>query len=237
MSQIEFTNPETFGILSLFMQANWVVKVVMIGLLFSSVWSWTIIIDKILAYRRMRSDIKRFERIFWSGRPLEELYTVYKSRRVDGISAVFIAAMTEWKKSFVKGKQPSLNLQTRIDKAMDLALARESTKIESRLGFLATLGSAAPFVGLFGTVVGIMNSFLSISASQNTSLAVVAPGIAEALLATAIGLFAAIPAVIAYNKLTHESAQIIAKIEGFADEFSTIILRRIDETITSDLPL
>ncbi|MDD9333302.1 MAG: MotA/TolQ/ExbB proton channel family protein, partial [Bartonella sp.] len=127
-----------------------------------------------------------------------------------------------------KGSPTHFMFQSRIDKAIDLTLVRESVKIESRLGFLATLGSAGPFIGLFGTVVGIMNSFLSISASQNTSLAIVAPGIAEALLATAIGLFAAIPAVIAYNKLTSESGQIIAKIENFADEFSTILSRRID---------
>ncbi len=118
---------------------------------------------------------------------------------------------------------------------MDLTLGRESAKIESKLGFLATLGSAGPFIGLFGTVVGIMGSFLSISASQNTSLAIVAPGIAEALLATAIGLFAAIPAVIAYNKLINESARIITQIENFADEFSTIVSRRIDETRTANL--
>ncbi|WP_336276625.1 protein TolQ [Bartonella sp. CB178] len=229
MPQVELASPETIGVLSLFMQANWVVKAVMIGLLLASIWSWTIIFDKIFAYRKIRREIKHFEDAFWSGKPLEDLYAVCKSQHTNSISAVFLAAMTEWKKSLAKGIHASASLQSRIDKAMDLALGRESEKIESKLNFLATLGSAGPFVGLFGTVIGIMSSFLSISASQNTSLAVVAPGIAEALLATAIGLFAAIPAVIAYNRLVHESAQIIAQIESFADEFSTIMSRRVDE--------
>ncbi|WP_142416025.1 protein TolQ [Bartonella massiliensis] len=226
----ELTNPETMGMLHLFMQASFVVKAVMIGLLLASVWSWTIIFDKIFTYRRIRREIKQFERTFWSGKALEDLYAACKSQRTNSISAVFMAAMSEWKKSLEKGTHTSASLQSRIDKAMDLTLGRESEKIESKLSFLATLGSAGPFIGLFGTVIGIMESFLSISASQNTSLAIVAPGIAEALLATAIGLFAAIPAVIAYNKLIHESARIIAQIENFADEFSTIVSRRIDET-------
>ncbi|WP_175869255.1 protein TolQ [Bartonella gabonensis] len=233
----ELTNPETMGMLHLFMQASLVVKVVMVGLLLASVWSWAIIFDKIFTYRRIRREIKKFERTFWSGKALEDLYVVCKSQRTNSISAVFMAAMAEWKKSLEKGTHTSTSLQSRIDKAMDLTLGRESEKIESRLSFLATLGSAGPFIGLFGTVIGIMQSFLSIAASQNTSLAIVAPGIAEALLATAIGLFAAIPAVIAYNKLSHESARIIAQIENFADEFSTIVSRRIDETRTAPSPL
>ncbi|WP_455480577.1 protein TolQ [Bartonella sp. B12(2025)] len=233
MPHVELTNPEMIGVLSLFMQAGLVVKVVMIGLLLASVWSWAIIFDKIFTYRRIRREIKQFERIFWSGKALEDLYVEYKIQHISSISAVFMAAMGEWKKSLEKGIHTSISLQSRIDKAMDLTLGRESAKIESKLSFLATLGSAGPFIGLFGTVVGIMGSFLSISASQNTSLAIVAPGIAEALLATAVGLFAAIPAVIAYNKLNNESARIIAQIENFADEFSTIVSRRIDETLTS----
>ncbi|WP_273783380.1 protein TolQ [Bartonella sp. AU15XJBT] len=237
MPHVELTNPETMGMLHLFMQASLVVKVVMVLLLLASVWSWAIIFDKIFTYRRIRREIKQFERTFWSGKALEDLYVACKSYRTNSISAVFMAAMAEWKKSLEKGTHTSISLQSRIDKAMDLTLGRESEKIESKLSFLATLGSAGPFIGLFGTVIGIMESFLSISASQNTSLAIVAPGIAEALLATAIGLFAAIPAVIAYNKLTHESARIIAQIENFADEFSTIVSRRIDETRTSHSPL
>ncbi|WP_455476277.1 protein TolQ [Bartonella sp. B17] len=233
MPHMELASPETIGILGLFMQANWIVKAVMVGLLLASIWSWTIIFNKMFAYRQIWREIKQFESAFWSGNSLEDLYAVYKNQRTSSMSAVFVAAMGEWKKSFAKGIHTSTSVQNRVDKAMDLALGRESEKIESKLNFLATLGSAAPFIGLFGTVIGIMSSFLSISASQNTSLAIVAPGIAEALLATAIGLFAAIPAVIAYNKLVHESAQIIAKIESFADEFSTIMSRRIDEIQTS----
>ncbi|ABM45043.1 protein TolQ [Bartonella bacilliformis str. Heidi Mejia] len=234
MTHIDLASPETIGMWALFIQANWVVKAVMIGLVLASIWSWTIILHKIFAYRKIRRDIRHFEKFFWSGKSLEELYTAYQNKPLNNISAVFIAAMTEWKKSLTKGIHTSPSLQIRIEKAMDLAIGRESKKIESKLGYLATLGSAAPFIGLFGTVIGIMNSFLSISASQNTSLAIVAPGIAEALLATAIGLMVAIPAVVFYNKFIGESAQIIAQIEDFADEFSTIISRRIDEKVTSN---
>ncbi|MDR0253440.1 MAG: protein TolQ [Brucellaceae bacterium] len=216
----------------LFMQANWVVKLVMLGLLAASIWTWAIIVDKTLAYRRASSAIERFEQVFWSGQSLEELYRNLGERRTTGMSAIFMAAMREWKKSFEKGARSPIALQMRIEKAMDVALARESDKLESRLGFLATIGTSAPFIGLFGTVVGIMTSFMAIAASKNTSLAVVAPGIAEALLATAIGLLAAIPAVIAYNKLTADAGKITARMEGFADEFSAILSRQIDEKLT-----
>ncbi|MGU3576859.1 protein TolQ [Brucellaceae bacterium C25G] len=216
----------------LFMQANWVVKLVMLGLLVASVWTWGIIIDKALGYTRARRALDRFEQAFWSGQSLEELYRNLGDRTTTGMSSIFVAAMREWKKSFEKGARSPIALQMRIDKAMDVALARENDNLESRLGFLATIGSAAPFIGLFGTVVGIMSSFQAIAASKNTSLAVVAPGIAEALLATAIGLLAAIPAVIAYNKLSGDAAKISGRLEGFADEFSAILSRQIDEKLT-----
>ncbi|AQT43523.1 Cell division and transport-associated protein TolQ [Bartonella apihabitans] len=215
------------------MQANWVVKAVMIGLLLASIWSWAIIIDKLIAYSRIRHAMNRFEQVFWSGQSLEDLYRNLSERRVFGMGAIFMAAMREWKKSLEKGARSPMGLQSRIDKAMDVALARESDRMESRLGFLATVGSAGPFIGLFGTVVGIMSSFQSIAASKNTSLAVVAPGIAEALLATAIGLLAAIPAVIAFNKLSGDAGKITGRLEGFADEFSAILSRQIDEKLTS----
>lgn len=215
----------------LFMQANWVVKLVMIGLLGASVWTWAIMVDKTLAYGRARRALDRFEQVFWSGQSLEELYRNLNDRRTTGSSAVFMAAMREWKKSFEKGARSPIALQMRIDKAMDVALSRETDKLESRLGFLATIGSAAPFIGLFGTVVGIMTSFQAIASSKSTNLAVVAPGIAEALLATAIGLLAAIPAVIAYNKLSGDAGKISARMEGFADEFSAILSRQIDEKL------
>ncbi|WP_297323658.1 protein TolQ [uncultured Bartonella sp.] len=232
MPGIELASPESVGIWSLFMQANWVVKAVMVGLLLASIWSWAIIIDKIISYGRIRHAMNRFEQVFWSGQSLEELYRSLNDRRVYGMGAIFMAAMREWKKSLEKGARSPLGLQSRIDKAMDVALARESDRMESRLGFLATVGSAGPFIGLFGTVVGIMSSFQSIAASKNTSLAVVAPGIAEALLATAIGLLAAIPAVIAFNKLSGDAGKITARMEGFADEFSAILSRQIDEKLT-----
>ena len=149
------------------------------------------------------------------------------------MGALFVAAMREWKKSFEKGARSPIGLQTRIEKAMDVSIAREVEGLESRLGFLASVGSAAPFVGLFGTVVGIMTSFQAIAASEQTSLAVVAPGIAEALLATAIGLVAAIPAVIAYNKLSADAGKLGARMETFADEFSAILSRQIDEKMAS----
>jgi len=215
----------------LFAQAGWVVKLVMIGLLAASIWTWAIVVDKLVAYARMRSALNRFEQVFWSGQSLEELYKTLSERKTTGMGSIFVAAMREWKKSFEKGAKSPLGLQTRIDKAMDLALTREMERLEGRLGFLATIGSAAPFIGLFGTVVGIMTSFQAIAGSKQTSLAVVAPGIAEALLATAIGLLAAIPAVIAYNKLSSDAGKIAMRMEGFADEFSAILSRQIDEKV------
>ncbi|WP_378947453.1 protein TolQ [Mesorhizobium sp. ANAO-SY3R2] len=219
------------SIWALFWQAGWVVKLVMLGLIGASVWTWAIVVDKVIAYNRMRSALNRFEQIFWSGQSLEELYRNLSDRKTTGMSAIFVAAMREWKKSFEKGAKSPLGLQTRIDKAMDLALTREMERLEGRLGFLATIGSAAPFIGLFGTVVGIMTSFQAIAGSKSTNLAVVAPGIAEALLATAIGLLAAIPAVIAYNKLSSDAGKLAGRMEGFADEFSAILSRQIDEKV------
>src|SRR5690606_19737871 len=208
-------------------QASWVVKLVMLGLLGASVWTWAIIIDKTLAFNRMRAALNRFEEVFWSGQSLEELYRSLSERKTAGMGSIFVAAMREWKKSFEKGVKSPISLQNRIDKAMDLALTREMERLEGRLGFLASVGSAAPFIGLFGTVVGIMTSFQAIAASGATNLAVVAPGIAEALLATALGLLAAIPATIAYNKLSSDAGKIALRMEGFADEFSAILSRQI----------
>ena len=232
MENIALAEPGAhLSIWALFMQAGWVVKLVMIGLLCASIWTWAIIIDKLVAYSRMRLALNRFEQVFWSGQSLEELYRTLSDRKTSGMGAIFVAAMREWKKSFEKGAKSPLALQTRIDKAMDLALTREMERMEGRLGFLATIGSAAPFIGLFGTVVGIMTSFQAIAGSKSTNLAVVAPGIAEALLATAIGLLAAIPAVIAYNKLSSDAGKLGVRMEGFADEFSAILSRQIDEKV------
>ncbi|ASW07512.1 MULTISPECIES: protein TolQ [Rhizobium] len=216
---------------SLFMQAGLVVKLVMIGLLAASVWTWAIVIDKYLSYARARRQFDHFEQVFWSGQSLEELYRTLSERNNTGLSAIFVAAMREWKKSFERGARSPIGLQMRIDRAMDVTLARESEHLVARLGSLATIGSAGPFIGLFGTVVGIMTSFQAIAGSKSTNLAVVAPGIAEALLATAIGLVAAIPAVIAYNKFSADAGKLSGRMEGFADEFSAILSRQIDEKL------
>ena len=220
---------KSLSVMALFSQAGSVVKSVMIGLLIASVWSWAIIIDKWLLMARTRSQFNRFEKVFWSGQSLEELYRSLKDRTPSGMGALFVAAMNEWKKSFERGANSPIGLHMRIEKALDVAMAREMERIEARLGFLATVGSAAPFIGLFGTVVGIMTSFQAIAGSKSTNLAVVAPGIAEALLATALGLLAAIPAVVAYNKFTADAAKAGQRLEGFADEFSAILSRQIDE--------
>lgn len=218
---------------ALFWHAHFVVKLVMFGLLAASVWSWAIIVDKTLLFARTTREMNRFEDTFWSGQSLEELYRTLSAGNVRGMSAVFVAAMREWKRSFEGSGRSVISLPQRIDKVLDVTIQREAERLESKLIVLATIGSSAPFIGLFGTVWGIMNSFRSIAISKNTSLAVVAPGIAEALFATAIGLFAAIPAVIAYNRFQAQAARAQARMEGFADEFSAILSRQADERIAA----
>ena len=217
------------SLLGLFMDASLVVQIVMIGLLLASVWCWAIIVDKVLLFARTKRQLNQFEQVLWSGQSLEELYRNLSERRNFGMAALFVAAMGEWKRSFERNARSPIGLQTRIDKVLDVAMAREMERLEKRLLFLATLGSAAPFIGLFGTVIGIMTSFQAIAGSKSTNLAVVAPGIAEALLATALGLLAAIPAVVAYNKFSADAGKIGTRLEGFADEFSAILSRQIDE--------
>ncbi len=216
---------------SLFMEAGFVVKLVMLGLIGASIWTWAIVVDKTLKFGKVRRQLDAFEQVFWSGQSLEELYRTLSDRATSGMGAIFVSAMREWKKSFERGARSPIGLQMRIDRAMDVTLSREAEALESRLGSLATIGSAGPFVGLFGTVVGIMTSFQAIAGSKSTNLAVVAPGIAEALLATAIGLLAAIPAVIAYNKFSADAGKLTSRMEGFADEFSAILSRQIDEKL------
>ncbi|MFD1695696.1 protein TolQ [Roseibium aestuarii] len=220
---------DTVSFFDLFLKAHIVVKLVMLGLIMASIWCWAIIIDKTLLFNKIARQMNRFETVFWSGQSLEDLYGTLQNRTNQGMAAVFVAAMREWKRSH-EGARPAIaSLQQRIDKVMDVTLARESERLESKLLILATVGAAGPFIGLFGTVWGIMTAFQAIAASQNTSLAVVAPGIAEALFATALGLLAAIPAVIAYNKLSADVAKTVSRMEGFADEFSAILSRQIDE--------
>ncbi len=215
--------------LELFLQAHLVVQAVMIGLVLASVVSWAIVIEKFFAFRRARREADEFESLFWSGQSLEELYAGLSRERNISIAALFVAAMREWKRS-VEGSIRALGgIQLRVEKVMDVTISREMERLERRLLFLATVGSTAPFVGLFGTVWGIMTSFQAIAVSKNTSLAVVAPGIAEALLATAIGLVAAIPAVIFYNKFSADAARMSQRLEAFADEFAAIVSRQIDQ--------
>jgi len=213
---------------ALFWQADLVVKSVMIGLLAASVWCWAIIVDKSMLFGRVQREMNRFERVFWSGQSLEDLYQQLSEKQTMGLGAVFVAAMKEWKRSHEQNAASPIGMQARLDKVLDVAISRESENLEKRLGFLATVGSASPFVGLFGTVWGIMNAFTAIAASSSTNLAVVAGPIAEALFATALGLLAAIPAVIAYNKLSGDANKMIGRLEGFADEFSTILSRQLE---------
>lgn len=212
----------------LFMSADFVVKLIMIGLLFASFWTWTIIFNKSMRIKSLSSSANKFEDAFWSGGSLEVLYERIGKKPRDPMSAVFSSAMAEWKR-INTNLRGSVSFQDRVDRAMQVTLGREMDKLEKNMGFLASVGSTAPFIGLFGTVWGIMNSFQSIAASKNTSLAIVAPGIAEALFATAIGLVAAIPAMIAYNKFSHELNRYANRLDSFSQEFSSIISRQSEE--------
>ncbi|WP_272911000.1 protein TolQ [Falsiroseomonas oryziterrae] len=213
----------------LFLMADWVVKSVMIGLLLASVWVWAIIFEKVTTLRRIRREADAFEDRFWSGGSLEELYQREGEKPSHPMAAVFGAAMGEWKRSAGRGLGSELAVvgtKERVERAMAVATSREMERLERWMVFLATVGSAAPFIGLFGTVWGIMNSFQAIAGMQNTSLAVVAPGIAEALFATAIGLVAAIPATMAYNKFASDFGRFAGRLEAFAAEFSAILSRQ-----------
>ena len=217
-----------YSMWALFARATLTVKLVMLMLLVASFWSWSIIIQKIITYRAARREADRFDRAFWSGDPLDELFDQIGPEPKGRSQRVFAAGMLEWRRSHRQDGELIAGAQPRIDRSMDVAIAKESAALRKGLPVLATVGSTAPFVGLFGTVWGIMNAFIEIAEAQNTNLAVVAPGIAEALLATGLGLLAAIPAVIFYNKLSADSDQVIAGYEAFADEFSTILSRQLD---------
>ena len=223
------TDASNLSLWALFYNADLIVKLVMVGLMVASVWVWAIAIDKLVLYARMRRAMDRFEQAFWSGQSLEELYKSLSARPTHSMAALFVAAMREWKRSLESQARSFAGLQMRIEKVMDVTIAREVERLERRLLVLATVGSAGPFVGLLGTVWGIMTSFRAIAGQQSTSLAVVAPGIAEALFATAIGLIAAIPATIFSNKFASEVNKQAQRLEGFADEFSAILSRQIDE--------
>ena len=214
-----------FSMFGLFMQADFVVKSVIIILIIASIYSWNVIVSKILRMRQLKKLEKEFEDIFWSGNSFEDLYETLNFNKTDPKSKIFCAAILEWKKSKSQFDENSdLNsLKDRMQRSMFVIFNKESENVEKNLTFLATAGSTAPFIGLFGTVWGIMNSFQSIAISRNTSLAIVAPGIAEALFATALGLLAAIPAVIAYNKFNLDSKKYSQKLENFSKRFLSII--------------
>ncbi|QDY69532.1 protein TolQ [Qingshengfaniella alkalisoli] len=222
-------DPIDFSFWALFARATLTVKLVMLMLFAASVWAWAIIIQKHLTYRRAKRRAARFDRAFWSGEPLDRLYQDIGGKPRGASERIFVAGMDEFNRSFRGDGGFIPGATSRIDRTMDVAIAKETERLTSGLSFLATVGSTAPFVGLFGTVWGIMHSFEQIALQQNTSLAVVAPGISEALFATALGLLAAIPAVIFYNKLSSDSARIVGEYEAFADEFSTLLSRELDD--------
>jgi len=224
-------NIPDFSLWGMFAQADWIVQLVMLVLLGSSLWCWAIIFDKTKRIRRVVIQADKFDGEFWSGNSLEDLYTRVKKNPDHPMAALFVAAMREWQRS-AGGRSTNklgMGLQDRIYRVMRVTVSREMERLENYLSFLATVGATAPFVGLFGTVWGIMNAFEQIALSHNSSLAVVAPGIAEALFATAMGLVAAIPAVVAYNKISNDLGRYANRLEGFADEFGTILSRQLDE--------
>lgn len=220
--------PIDFSFWALVARATLTVKLVMLILVAASVWGWAIIIQKHIAYARARRFSRRFDREFWSGEPLDGLYAEIGDNPRGPSERIFVAGMSEWQRSHRQGRLIP-GATSRIDRSMDVAISRESDSLVAGLGFLATVGATAPFIGLFGTVWGIKDAFEQIALQQNTNLAVVAPGIAEALLATALGLLAAIPAVIFYNKLSADSTRIVGGYETFADEFTTLISRELDD--------
>ncbi len=222
-----------FSMLSLFLRADFVVKSVIIILILASLYSWTIIVAKLIRIKQLKKLEKEFEEIFWSGNSFEDLYETLNFNKHDPKSKIFCAAIVEWKKSkfdTLNDSPSNINsLKDRMQRSMSVTFNKESEIVEKNLTFLATSGSTAPFVGLFGTVWGIMNSFKSIAVAQNTNLSVVAPGIAEALFATALGLFVAIPAVVAYNKISSDLSKYFISLEIFMDEFTTIFFRQLEK--------
>ena len=219
---------QDMSVWGLFLQADVVVKIVMIVLLLASLWSWAIIFEKWFRLRTMRARADAFEEAFWSGGSLEDLFYRAEKGRPHPMSSIFTSAMREWRRSGSRNVGDVAGLAQRIERVMYVTLGREMDKAERHMTFLASVGSTAPFIGLFGTVWGIMNSFQAIAMSKDTSLAVVAPGIAEALFATALGLVAAIPAVLAYNKLSSDFGRYVTRLEAFSSEFGAIISRQLE---------
>ena len=217
-----------FSMWALFARATLTVKIVMIMLIVASFWAWSIIVQKMISYGNARTEAQVFDQKFWSGEPLDALFDQIGLAPNGHSEKVFAAGMTEWRRSHRDDGGLIAGASARIDRSMDVAINKEAEGLQKGLTVLATVGSTAPFIGLFGTVIGIMNAFIEIAEQQNTNLAVVAPGIAEALLATGLGLLAAIPAVVFYNKLSADSDRIISGYEAFSDEFATILSRQLD---------
>ncbi len=225
--------PDSFNFVSLFLRADWVVKLVMAGLGLASLWSWTVILDKTFRFARLNRQANRFEDEVGSGRSLEEVAAKAGERPAHALPRMLQAALREFRDARLKpaSEGQTAFLVQRIDRVLDAIIARESARVEDGLGVLAIVATASPFIGLFGTVWGIMHAFQNIAIQKNTNLAVVAPAIAEALFATAIGLIAAIPAYIAFNAFSTKAGKYAARLEGFADDLSTAIQRRLAEKV------
>ncbi len=228
----------TFSMFSLFSGSDVMTRFVSIMLVLASIYAWAIIIEKALSLKKIKAQSLAFERKFWSGGSLEDLFNSLKSKALDPMAIVFISAMKEWKKSsaILKSKNSQHktgNINQRIERVMNITIEKEMSKLEKRIDFLSMVGSTAPLVGLFGTIWGIMNSFSAIGATNSTTLGVIAPGVATALSTTALGLIVAIPAVIGYNKISNDLSNYSMKLEGFSGEFTAIISRQIDENINN----
>lgn len=218
-----------FSLWALLLTTDWITRGVLALLLAASIWSWAIIFDKLIALAAVRRKADAFEKAFWSGKSLEDLYDRVSTGPRHPMIAVFLAGMREWRRSVNQRVVKGDALIRRLDVVMEIAIGREMARLERRVPFLASLAAAAPLLGLFGTVWGIINSFEAIAAQQNTNLAVVAPGMAEALFTTALGIIAAIPAMLAYNRIASDLGGVAARMEAFAGEFSAIVSRQLDE--------
>ena len=230
------TTRQALSIYDMFAESDIFMKLLILGLIFASVWSWAIIFNKIKTFRRVKEQSKIFENKFWSGNSLDALYEKVGNHPTSPLAAIFASAMKEWKRSASRKelKNKGVSVQERIDKVMQITIDREAESLETHMIFLASTGSVSPLLGLFGTVWGIMDSFHSIGLTQNTNIAAVAPGVAEALLTTAIGLIAAIPALIAYNKFSNDIDRITNRMETFSGELSAIISRQIEQVGSED---
>lgn len=227
----EITAKTSLSMYGMFLDSDIFMKILILSLLTASICCWSIIFDKIFLFKRIRMGIKSFEEQFWSGGSLEAIYNKYAQNPNNPLALIFVNAINEFRRSLADRKKTgaSIKIQERIDKVMQIAIDKQVDKMETKMIFLASTGSVAPLLGLFGTVWGIMASFNAIGLTQSTNIAAVAPGVAEALFTTAVGLIAAIPAVIAYNKLSNDIDRISHKMETFSDELSAILSRQIDQ--------